>query len=159
MFFKERESHPTMINGNENFNTPGNISGFGYELLRNDLLAELLGKDQHDILYWAGKMIARKYPLATFEEIIDFFEQAGWGTLTVVEEKKQEVHLTLTSELITYRNQHKHDVSYQLEAGFLAMQIQQQIDVIAETYEEQSKRSDKVKFHVKWDLKDPITRK
>jgi len=148
-----------MTNGNENFNTPGSISGFGYELLRNDLLAELLGKDQHEILYWAGKMIARKYPLATFEEIIEFFDIAGWGTLLVEDEKKQEVHLTLSSDLITYRNQNKQNVSYQLEAGFLAMQIQQQIDVIAETYEEQSKRGDKVKFHVKWDLKDPISKK
>ncbi|WP_129687998.1 YslB family protein [Gottfriedia acidiceleris] len=148
-----------MTNGIENLNIPGNISGFGYELIRNDLLNDLLGKEQNDILYWAGKMIARKYPLATFEEIIEFFDQAGWGTLTVEEEKKQEVHLTLSSELITYRNQQKKNVSYQLEAGFLAMQIQQQIDVIAETYEEQSKRGDKVKFQVKWDLKDPITRK
>ncbi|MET3196325.1 YslB family protein [Gottfriedia sp. OAE603] len=148
-----------MMNGNDILKTPGNISGFGYELLRNDLLSELLGKEQHDILYWAGKMIARKYPLATFEEIIGFFESAGWGTLTVVDEKKQEVHFVLTSELVTYRNQHKKDVSYQLEAGFLAMQIQQQIDVIAETYEEQSKRSDKVKFQVKWDLKDPVIKK
>ncbi|PFH82785.1 YslB family protein [Bacillus sp. AFS088145] len=148
-----------MTNGIENLNIPGNISGFGYELIRNDLLNDLLGKEQNDILYWAGKMIARKYPLATFEEIIEFFDQAGWGTLTVEEEKKQEVHLTLSSELITYRNQQKKNVSYQLEAGFLAMQIQQQIDVIAETYEEQSKRADKVKFQVKWDLKDPITRR
>ncbi|WP_088042928.1 YslB family protein [Bacillus sp. EAC] len=148
-----------MTNGNEIFNTPGTISAFGYEILRNDLLADLLGKDQHDILYWAGKMIARKYPLATFEEIIEFFEIAGWGTLTVDEEKKQEVFFSLTSELITHRNQQKKNVSYQLESGFLAMQIQQQIDVIAETYEEQSKRGDKVKFHVKWDLKDPITKK
>ncbi|UPM55190.1 YslB family protein [Gottfriedia acidiceleris] len=148
-----------MTNGIENLNIPGNISGFGYELIRNDLLNDLLGKEQNDILYWAGKMIARKYPLATFEEIIEFFEQAGWGTLTVEEEKKQEVHLTLSSELITYRNQQKKNVSYQLEAGFLAMQIQQQIDVIAETYEELSKRGDKVKFQVKWDLKDPITRR
>ncbi|XRG77323.1 YslB family protein [Rossellomorea sp. GAMAL-10_SWC] len=148
-----------MTNGIENLNIPGNISGFGYELIRNDLLNDLLGKEQNDILYWAGKMIARKYPLATFEEIIEFFDQAGWGTLTVEEEKKQEVHLTLSSELITYRDQQKKNVSYQLEAGFLAMQIQQQIDVIAETYEEQSKRGDKVKFQVKWDLKDPITRR
>ncbi len=148
-----------MTNGIENLNIPGNISGFGYELIRNDLLNDLLGKEQNDILYWAGKMIARKYPLATFEEIIEFFDQAGWGTLTVEEEKKQEVHLILSSELITYRNQQKKNVSYQLEAGFLAMQIQQQIDVIAETYEEQSKRADKVKFQVKWDLKDPITRR
>jgi Protein of unknown function (DUF2507) len=148
-----------MINGEENLKTPGTISGFGYELLRNDLLSELLGKEQHDILYWAGKMIARKYPIATFEEIIAFFDEAGWGTLTVVEEKKQEVHLTLSSELITYRNQNKKDVSYQLEAGFLAMQIEQQIDVVAETYEEQNKRGNKVKFQVKWDLKDPITKK
>lgn len=148
-----------MINGEENLKTPGTISGFGYELLRNDLLSELLGKEQHDILYWAGKMIARKYPLATFEEIIAFFDEAGWGTLTVIEEKKQEVHLTLSSELITYRNKNKKDVSYQLEAGFLAMQIEQQIDVVAETYEEQTKRGNKVKFQVKWDLKDPITKK
>jgi hypothetical protein len=145
-----------MTNGEENLNIPGSISGFGYELIRHDLLGHLFGKEQEDILYWGGKMLARKYPLATFEEIISFFDHAGWGTLVVDEEKKQEFHLTLTSELISYRDKHKKEVSYQLEAGFLAMQIQQQIDVVAETYEEKNKRTDKIKFIVKWDLKDPI---
>ncbi|MBP0723962.1 YslB family protein [Bacillus sp. RG28] len=145
-----------MTNGEENLNIPGSVSGFGYELIRHDLLGDLFGREQEDILYWGGKMLARKYPLATFEEIITFFENAGWGTLVVNEEKKQEFHLTLSSELISYRHIHKKEVSYQLEAGFIAMQIQQQIDVVAETYEEKNKRNDKIKFLVKWDLKDPI---
>ena len=54
---------------------------FGYELMREVLLPEILGDDSPAILYWAGKQLARKYPLKDFEEIIDFFKQAGWGKL------------------------------------------------------------------------------
>ena len=41
------------------------VSLFGHELIRNDLLHELLGKDAPEILYWAGKKLARQYPLET----------------------------------------------------------------------------------------------
>ncbi|MFL6556844.1 MAG: DUF2507 domain-containing protein, partial [Bacillus sp. (in: firmicutes)] len=34
---------------------PRTISIFGYELIRDILLPEILGKDTPEILYWAGK--------------------------------------------------------------------------------------------------------
>ena len=36
---------------------------FGYELMRDFLLPTILGKHEKDILYWAGKDLARKFPL------------------------------------------------------------------------------------------------
>ena len=56
------------------------VTSFGYELVREELLHEILGKDTAEILYWAGKRLARNYPLSSLEEIISFFEQASWGT-------------------------------------------------------------------------------
>ncbi|MGG3923674.1 DUF2507 domain-containing protein, partial [Geobacillus thermodenitrificans] len=40
------------------------LSAFGTELLRHSLLPELFGKDSAGLLYWAGKQLARRYPLA-----------------------------------------------------------------------------------------------
>ncbi|MFX3623995.1 MAG: YslB family protein [Ectobacillus sp.] len=132
------------------------MNAFAYELIREQLLPDLIGKDLDRILYWAGKNLARKYPLETFEDTVVFFERAGWGTLTVIEQKRREMYLQLTSPLISERYRSKRDSTYQLEAGFLAQQLQQQRNVIAETYEEQKKRADKVLFIVKWDPKDII---
>lgn len=132
------------------------ISGFGYELIREVLLPELLGKENASILYWAGKSLARKYPLETTEEIISFFAKAGWGTLTIVSEGKDELEFELTSPLIDARLSYKEDCTFQLEAGFLAQQIEQQKKRITEAYEQQKKRTKKVVFIVKWDKKDTI---
>jgi predicted hydrocarbon binding protein len=130
------------------------VNAFAYELLREQLIPDLMGKELDRILYWAGKNLARKYPLETFDDVIRFFEQASWGTLTVVEQKRRELHLQLTGPLISERYRSKRNTTYQLEAGFLAQQIQQQRNVIAETYEDQKKRSDKVFFIIQWDAKD-----
>ena len=70
---------------------------FGYELLREVLLPEILGKDTPEILYWAGKRIARIYPVNTLEEIIEFFNRAAWGDLTLKSENKNEMEFELTS--------------------------------------------------------------
>jgi hypothetical protein len=120
------------------------ISLFAYKLLRNELIPELLGKEQEAILYWAGKALARKFPLQSTEEIIDFFDQASWGELHLIKDKKQEKHFTFTPKL--------PNSSYKLEAGFLAEQIQQQTSFITETFE-QSKRKT-MQFIVKSDRKD-----
>jgi predicted hydrocarbon binding protein len=120
------------------------ISSFAYKLLRNELIPELLGKEQEAILYWAGKALARKFPLQSIEEIIDFFKQASWGELHLIKDKKQEKHFTFTPKLSSS--------SFKLEAGFLAEQIQQQTSFITETFE-QSKRKT-MYFIVKSDRKD-----
>ncbi|MFE8703785.1 YslB family protein [Cytobacillus sp. FJAT-54145] len=132
------------------------VSAFGYELIRDILLPELLGKETPAILYWAGKGLARKFPLDSIEQVVDFFEQAGWGTLSLIEHKKNELEFELSSELITRRFKIKDDCSFQLEAGFLAQQIESQRKTTAEAYEHPKKRAGKVIFTVKWDKKDVV---
>lgn len=130
------------------------VSGFAYELLREELLTDLLGKEKEQILYWAGKNIARNHPLQSIEEIMDFFIMAGWGNLHIEKEKNSEIHFSLTSELITHRFKQKSDTTYKLECGFLAQQLQQQKEAIAEAYEDRSKRQEKIQILVKWDNND-----
>jgi len=132
------------------------ISAFGYELIREVLLSDLLGRETSSILYWAGKSLARKYPLETIESVVSFFEKAGWGTLTVTSERKDELEFQLTSPLIAARFSSKKECTFQLEAGFLAQQIEQQRKCTTEAYEQQKKLSKKVIFTVKWDKKDTL---
>lgn len=136
---------------------PYSVPVFGYELIREILLPSILGKETAAILYWAGKDLARKYPLQTLEEIIDFFAKAGWGSLSSKSEGKNELLLELTSPIIIERFHKKNEsTTFGLEAGFLAQQTEQIKNVIAECYEHPKKRSGKVVFTVKWDNKDPL---
>jgi predicted hydrocarbon binding protein len=132
------------------------ISIFGYELIREVLLPDILGKDTPEILYWAGKRLARKYPLETIEDIIQFFSRAAWGVLAVKNEKKDEMEFELNSPLMASRVKSKAEHFYQLEAGFLAQQIENQKEVIAETFEHPVKHAHNVLFTVKWDKRDKI---
>lgn len=51
------------------------LNAFAYELLREEVLPDLIGKELDDILYWAGRNLARKYPLETIEEVIYFLKK------------------------------------------------------------------------------------
>ncbi|WLR56142.1 YslB family protein [Mesobacillus subterraneus] len=135
------------------------VPAFGYELIREFLLPELLSKDAPEIMYWDGKRIARKFPLATLEETIRFFEDAGWGILTIKEESRREMVLELGSELISSRLKNNPNCTFQLEAGFIAQQMEQQKNVTAETFEHPNKKSSKILFTVKWDKNDLIDEK
>ncbi|OLS41488.1 YslB family protein [Bacillus sp. MRMR6] len=132
------------------------VSIFGYELIREFVLPEILGKDTPEILYWAGKRLARKYPLNGFDELIDFFNNASWGHLEVKAELKDEIEFELMSPLFVSRVKSKAEHFFQIEAGFLAQQIELQKQVIAETFEHPVKKANKVKFTVKWDKKDSL---
>ena len=79
------------------------LNAFAYELLREELLPDLIGNDLDGILYWSGRNLARKYPLETIEEVIQFFEKAGWGTLSIVEHKRREMQFQLKGTLIAER--------------------------------------------------------
>jgi predicted hydrocarbon binding protein len=127
------------------------VPAFGFELIREELLDDLLGKDAPSVLYWAGKRLARKYPLFTIEEIYEFYANAGWGTLELIEQKKDEMIFSLSGDLIDYRLQNAPNPTFQLEAGFLAEQIQNQKKAYAESYEHPKKRDSVVIFTVKWD--------
>lgn len=135
---------------------PSTAPLFGYELIREELMPIILGKDTAAILYWAGKDLARKFPLNSLEEVMDFFIKAGWGTLSVKSEFKNELEVVLSSEIISNRLKNRGNCSFQIEAGFLAQQIENQKNVIAEAYEHPKKRSGKVIFTLKWDRKDPV---
>jgi len=130
------------------------IPAFGYELVRDILIPEILGKETPDILYWAGKHLARKFPLVSTEEIISFFNKAGWGQLSLCKEDKYRAEFELTSPIISKQfDMNKHSC-FKLEAGFLAEQYQNQKKMITEATEELVKRGQKIKFLVQWDLKD-----
>jgi predicted hydrocarbon binding protein len=142
----------TAIDQSINTVDPRTISIFGYELIRDILIPEILGKDTPEILYWAGKRLARKYPLADNEQLIDFFAKASWGELIISKESKNELEFELTSPLIAPRVKAKAEHYFQLEAGFLAQQIEQQKQAsTAEAFEHPIKKSNKVQFTVKWE--------
>ncbi|WLR50143.1 YslB family protein [Bacillus tianshenii] len=98
---------------------------FAYELMREVLLPDLLSEDYEEISYFAGKRLARKFPLETVQELNEFFETAGWGTLQLIKDKKITLTYELTSPLIEKRFNYDKAPSFHLEAGFLAEQIQQ----------------------------------
>lgn len=116
-----------------------NSSSFAYTLLRHDLLPELLGKEEETILYWAGKHLALKYPLTTTEDICDFFQKAGWGQLSVIQEKGKRI----VFELIPSQPVPAH---YKLEAGFLAKQIEMITESASETADDVKRK--RVRFTV-----------
>jgi predicted hydrocarbon binding protein len=132
------------------------VSGFAYELIRNELIPDLIGKELPSILYWAGKNLARKHPLQTIDEIVDFFIQAGWGHLHLINEKKSELEFELSSDLITERHAQNKQTCYQLEAGFIAEQIQQQKKMLTEACEKPKKKSASILLTIQWDPKDNI---
>ncbi|WHY60911.1 YslB family protein [Cytobacillus firmus] len=128
---------------------------FGYELIREVLLHDLLGNEAPEILYWAGKRLARVYPLETAGQIAEFFTNAGWGNLSIANESKHELEMILSSPLIAGRLQKNNNCTFQLEAGFIAQQIEFQKEVICEAFEHPRKKTGKILITVKWDKKDP----
>lgn len=130
---------------------------FGYELLRNALIPELLGEESALILYWSGRKLARIYPFETSEAIIVFYKQAGWGDLELVDKNKNQMIYELHSNIIQSRIKDNPDAVFTLEAGFLAEQIQQQTGCVTEAYTEvKTGKEKKVSFLLKWDKKDRI---
>lgn len=132
------------------------VNKFGYELIREILLPEILGKNTPELLYWAGKLLARKFPLNTVDEVKAFFARASWGSLDIRKESKNEMEFELNAVLLPSRVSSKAEAYFQLEAGFLAQQIELQKGVTAEAFEHPVKRSHIAVFTVKWDSKDPI---
>lgn len=133
---------------NNTYETP---TQFGYELIRDHVLPSILGKHEGDILYWAGKEIARKFPVFSIEEIPAFFLEAGWGQLTLDKMSKKEAFYKLESPgeplKISERNFH-------LEAGFIAEQFQKLNGCLTECYAEPNARTNTVTLQLAWDKKE-----
>lgn len=126
---------------------------FGYELIRDHVLPSILGKHEGDILYWAGKEIARKFPVFSIEEIPAFFLEAGWGQLTLDKMSKKEAFYQLKSPgeplKISERNFH-------LEAGFIAEQFQKLNGCLTECYAETKASENTVTLQLAWDKKETV---
>ena len=128
---------------------------FGYELLRDHVLPNILGPHENDILYWSGKEIARKFPVFSVDELPSFFTEAGWGVLTIDKILKTEVFYTLKQDRKLLNIESR---TFNLEAGFIAEQYQKINGLLTECFGEiQEKRTDPhVQFHVKWDSKTKV---
>lgn len=101
-------------------------------IIRDALMPELLGDDQGAIGYWAGKALARKFPLGNPKDAAIFFHQAGFGTLTLLNQTAQMSRWQLSGEPVKLRKQLKADSDFTLEAGFLAEMMAQQLGISAE---------------------------
>lgn len=111
---------------------PNGAANFPQMLLREALLPELLGDDQGDISYWAGKSLARRFPLGNPKDAATFFAQAGFGQLTLVKQTAQMTRWQLSGTPVKLRKQVHGDDDFTLEAGFLAEMMAQQLGVAAE---------------------------
>lgn len=126
------------------------VTSFGYELIRDHVLTSILGKHEKDILYWAGKDLARKFPLYSMEEAVTFFNEAGWGTLHLEKTTKDSIFYTLSTYNLPRSGQSR---SHRLEAGFLAEQQQKLTGYLTECYDEEVKKNGLVTLQIKWDSK------
>ncbi|MDR3240786.1 MAG: YslB family protein [Lactobacillaceae bacterium] len=108
----------------------GNV--FPLTLLRDRLLPHLFKEDLSEITYWAGKDLAREIELHGINAIIEFFADAGFGTLSIQTQKATMQKWTLSGKIITTRLTESDNPDFSLEAGFIAQQTQQQIGFGAE---------------------------
>lgn len=129
------------------------IPTFGYEIVRDYLLSSILGKHEEDVLYWAGKELARKFPLFSMAEAASFFSEAGWGILTLEEEAKDEACYILTNDPDRLNLDAR---CFRLEAGFLAEQMQKNLGFLTECYDVKDPKLNHVMFKLKTDLKEKI---
>ncbi len=127
------------------------VPAFGYELIREDFIEEILGEDAPSIFYWSENKSLENIHYFLLMKFKSFFEMQDGATWILLAEKKSEIELQLTSDLVKHRILTRTNATFQLEAGFLAEQIAQQKKVYAETFEHPKKKDGKVLFTVKWD--------
>lgn len=93
---------------------------FGYHILRDHILTEITGEHQSSILYWAGKNLAAKLNISTYEECIDLFSEMGWGNLSLSQNRQNQKVFYLESPFFSTRQMEKNPSTFALECGFLA---------------------------------------
>ncbi|SER90947.1 DUF2507 domain-containing protein [Salipaludibacillus aurantiacus] len=127
------------------------VPAYSYDLLRHELLPELLGNDETVILYWAGKSIARN-KMSAIESlgIENFFKEANWGKVQPAKEKRNERIYELEAP---HQNSER---PFSLEAGFLAQLLEMEKGVVSEaSWEIKRKKPLTAAITVRWDKKDP----
>lgn len=98
---------------------------FVNQLYRDFLLPTILGETSEEILYWGGKRIARKYDLASFEDVNSFFETTEFGTLTKIKKRRTEIDFELAGQSVTDRL-NSDSQEFSLEAGIIAEAVEKE---------------------------------
>ncbi|MDF7683619.1 YslB family protein [Lactobacillus sp. ESL0679] len=120
------------------------------QLYRDFILPQILGDDDDAILYWAGKRVARKYDLASYEDVNSFFATAEFGTLTKIKEKRTTIIFELNGQTVIDRlNSDSHEFS--LEAGIVAEAMQKQNGRITECDVNIDEKKQKVQLIAQFD--------
>jgi predicted hydrocarbon binding protein len=89
------------------------------QLYRDFLFPTILGDDNQAILYWAGKRISRHYDLTTIEDLVEFFNEAEFGQLTSLKERRTYQSFQLSGQTVSDRlNSDSREFS--LESGMIA---------------------------------------
>lgn len=123
--------------------------------LRDVLLPAILGNENSEISYWAGKQLATQFPLASIDDLCRFFQQINFGELRLTKQKKEHYFFTLTGQIVTDRLTDFDAPDFQLEAGFIAQAIESQLNVVTEAKATIDNRKH-VTIFVQTDSKAPI---
>lgn len=138
------------------YNQHSNAGQSAVLLLRDRLLPNLLREDEADILYWAGKELARDYDLQSIEELSDLMAQLSFGKLTLEEEKKTSYLFHLKGEIIHERLRANDAASFSLESGFIAQAIQNISNRYTEGSYTVNGKARLVRIQLETDSKEPL---
>ncbi|MBM7617441.1 putative hydrocarbon binding protein [Weissella uvarum] len=100
------------------------INTFSLVALRDRLLPDLLQDDESNILYWAGKSLARREEFSSITAIEIYFSRIGFGNLKALGHKGTEIKWELTGPIVGARLAERTEASFYLEAGFLAQALE-----------------------------------
>lgn len=130
-------------------------AGLPLEVLRDILIPAILGKETDGILYWAGKDLARQFPVETEDDVSTIFSQLGFGDIKLQKKNKKQQVWIMSGGLVTDRLALDKN-NFTLEAGFLAQQIELQTNATSEAQITEKKKNS-VEILVQHNLKDTLT--
>jgi len=114
-------------------------TGLGQMMLRDVLLPSILGTETDGILYWAGKDIARQFPVDSDDKLISLFHQLSLGTLSLIKKNSKQQIWELAGDEIIDRSKLSH-ATFNFEAGLIAQQIEFQTNMVTEASVEVEKK-------------------
>lgn len=88
-------------------------------LYRDCILPEILGTDDQEILYWAGKHVSRKYDLSSIDDLPEFFDMAQFGQLKIQKQHKHTAVFELSGQVVSDRLNSGSE-EFSLESGIIA---------------------------------------
>lgn len=101
--------------------------------LRDIIIPAILGKETDEMLYWIGKDLAQQYPVATKDDLIILTQQLAFGDLSLQKKTKTSQIWRLGGPIVANRiDRDEEDTSFGLECGFLAQEVEFQLNTIVE---------------------------